>query len=87
MAMTLTDDKVVFEKKVYENELVALKEHLAQHQKLTIDMSACDDMHGAIVQLLLAHHAVFTSEFIFSDKNSTFKMAIEGFRNVENDCN
>jgi len=87
MAMTLSDDKVIFEKKVYENELEALKKHLAEHHKLTIDASACDDMHGAIIQLILAHHSVYESEFIFNEKNSTFKMAIEGFRNVENDCN
>jgi hypothetical protein len=87
MAMILSDDKVVFEKKVYENELEDLKKHLASHQKLSIDMSACDDMHGAIIQLILVHHAMFESDFIFNDKQSTFKMAIEGFRNVENDCN
>ena len=87
MAMILSDDKVVFEGKVYENELEDLKKHCDAHKKLTIDMSACEDMHGGIIQLLLAHHAINESKFVFNDKNTTFKMAIEGFRHVENDCN
>lgn len=87
MAMTLNDNSVVFEGKVYENELETLKAHCDTHKKLTVDMSACDDMHGGIIQLLLSHHAIHESEFVFNDKNTTFKMAIEGFRHVENDCN
>ena len=88
MGMTLNDETVVFEKKVYENELVALKDYLsALNKKVTVDMTQCDDMHGGIIQLLLAYKSVHGSEFIFSDKDSTFKMALSGFRNVENNCN
>ena len=88
MGMTLNDETVVFEGKVYENELLALKEHLTQlKKKVTVDMSSCNDMHGGIIQLLAAYKSVYESEFIFNDKDSTFKMALQGFRNVENNCN
>ena len=88
MGMTLNDETVVFEGKVYENELLALKEHLMQlKKKITVDMSNCNDMHGGIIQLLAAYKSVHESEFIFNDKDSTFKMALQGFRNVENNCN
>ena len=88
MGMTLNDETVVFEGKVYENELLALKEHLTQlKKKVTVDMKNCDDMHGGIIQLLVAYKSVHESEFLFNDKDSTFKMALQGFRNVENNCN
>ena len=87
MGMILDTSKVTFEKKVYENELENLKQHLnGVTEKLTVDMSSCDDLHGAIIQLLLAHKARYDSNYIFSDKNSTFKMALQGFRSVENNC-
>lgn len=88
MGMTLNDETVVFEKKVYEDVLLPLKEHLSSLQKkVTVDMQNCDDMHGGVIQLLLAYKAVHESEFLFNDKDSTFKMALLGFRNVENNCN
>jgi len=88
MGMTLNDETVVFEGKVYENELVPLNEHLSKlKKKITIDMSQCDDMHGGVIQLLLAYKSQYESEFVFNDKDSTFKMALQGFRNVENNCN
>jgi hypothetical protein len=88
MGMILDASKVTFEKKVYENELENLKKHLnGVTEKLTVDMSACDDLHGSIVQFLLAHKARYDSDYIFNDKSSTFKMALQGFRNVENNCN
>lgn len=87
MGMILEKTKVTFEKKIYEDELESLKKHLdSVKEKLTVDMSACDDLHGSIIQLLLAHSARYESEYIFSEKNSTFKMALEGFRSVENNC-
>lgn len=88
MGMTLNGDTVVFEGKVYENELVGLKEHLIQlKKKVTVDMKGCEDMHGGIIQLLAAYKSIHESEYLFNDKNSTFKMALQGFRNVENNCN
>ena len=88
MGMTLNGDTVVFEGKVYEDELLPLKAHLAELKKrVTVDMTKCDDMHGGIIQLLVAYKSVHESEFIFNEKNSTFKMALQGFRNVENNCN
>lgn len=88
MSMTLNGETVIFEKKVYENELLALKEHLSSlKKKVTIDMTQCDDLHGGIIQLLLAYKSVHESEFLFNDKDSTFKMALQGFRSVENNCN
>jgi len=88
MGMTLNGDTVVFEGKVYEDELVPLKTHLTGlKKKVTIDMKQCDDMHGGIIQLLVAYKSVYESEFVFDEKNSTFKMALQGFRNVENNCN
>ncbi len=87
MGMILDTNSVVFEKKVYENELEALKSHLNGIKSgLNVDLTACVDLHGSIIQLLLSYKAVHDCTFAFNDESSTFKLAIEGFRNVENNC-
>ncbi len=88
MAIIYEDDKIRFEKRVYENELEDLKKHLDGLKKaITVDLTACDDLHGSVVQLLLAYKTLYSCQFEFSEQPSTYKMALEGFRSVENDCN
>ena len=88
MAIEYKDKTVLVTGKVFEKELLGLKEFMDSHKNpLTIDLSSCDDLHGSLVQLLLAFKAVHGCEFIYSDKVSTYKKALEGFRTVEDDCN
>jgi len=88
MGIEYKEDTIVFQKRVYENELEGLKKALdALKKPITADFTACDDLHGAVVQLLLAYKTTYGCEFLFTDNKSSYKMALEGFRTIENDCN
>ena len=88
MAIDYKDETVVLTGRVFENELLGLKEFMdSKKSPLTIDLTSCDDLHGSLVQLLLAFKTVHGCEFIYNDKMSTYRKALEGFRTVEDDCN
>ncbi len=88
MAVQYEDqNRIVCQDRVYENELEPLKKYLdSKKEALEVDLSACKDMHGAVIQLLLAYQVQYGCEFILPEVNLPFKMAIEGFSSIENDC-
>lgn len=88
MGVVFEDKKIVLEGKVYENELESISKYFSENKaKVEINLEKCVDMHGAIVQLLLAYKSKFGLSIQFSDNESTYKMALEGFRTIEDDCN
>jgi len=88
MAVELIDNTVTFTGSIFEDTLITLQSSLNDNKKaLTFDCTECKDLHGAIIQLIVAHNAVYGGNFIFSSEPKLYQKAIEGFHSVEDDCN
>jgi hypothetical protein len=54
MTVRLADGTVFLEGECPVEDGAALAQHLARHPRATVDWSACDSMHAAVFQVLLA---------------------------------
>ncbi|HIP60447.1 MAG TPA: hypothetical protein EYH01_08485 [Campylobacterales bacterium] len=81
-AVVYEGNRAILNGNVFEDELVGLRSFIRENGEnaITFNLSACNDMHTAIVQLLVAAKATKECEFTFSDKTKPFAMAIEGFK-------
>jgi len=81
-AVTYDGSNAILNGNVFEDELVGLRSFIQENRDTTIsfDLSSCNDMHTAIVQMLAAAKASRSCEFTFSDHTKPFAMAIEGFK-------
>ena len=88
MAVEFKDETIVLTNSIFENELVDIRTFLQEHKsEVTVDCSECKDIHGSVIQLLLAHKATYSAKFTFSEDTKLYQKVIEGFRTVEDDCN
>lgn len=88
MAVECKENNIVLSGSIFENELLPIRTFLDTNKAdIKVNCSACKDMHGAVIQLLLAHKAIHGCDFIFSDEKFLYQQVIEGFRTVEDDCN
>ncbi len=79
--ITYNGSKVIFNENVLENELVELRSFLQENidKKIIFDLSSCNDMHTAIVQLLVAFKATYSCDFVIADRSKPYAMAIDVF--------
>ena len=80
MAIEYSDNLALFEGNVFENELSELRIFLQKnsHSGVRIDLKNCNDMHTAIIQLLLSFKTLHECQFVFGDKNKSYAKAIDG---------
>ena len=88
MSMKIEDSKVIFESVIYEDEIEPLREFLQSRapESVLFDFSACDDLHLAVMQVIMAYKKLYVCEYDFGDKEKLFKMTLEGFSVSENCC-
>ena len=88
MAMVIDDSNVVFEGVIYEDEVVPLREHLQTKapDELNFSFGACEDVHTAIVQQILAYKMLYSANFSFGDETKTYQKLLEGFSSGEENC-
>lgn len=88
MAIDYKDSTIALSGSIFENELVAINEYLKENNSnIVFDCTACKDIHGSVIQLIVSFKAIHGCGFIFSDTPTVYQKAIEGFRSVEDDCN
>ncbi len=81
MAIKYDGNLALFEGNVFDDELSELKIFLQKnsHSGVTIDLKDCNDMHTALIQLLLSFKTLHECQFIFGDKSKPYAIAIDGF--------
>lgn len=86
----LKDEKTIkFEDIETEDIVIELREYLTEvgGEKLTIDLTHCEDLHTAVIQLIGAYKLIYDAEFKYKEEVSAYKMALESFAFCENDSN
>lgn len=89
MAITYTDNKATFTSVIYEDEVVSFRDFLQEKaaEEVAFDFTECEDVHFAIVQLIMAYKKNYNCTYKFSDNKKLYETVLKGFDTSENHCN
>ena len=89
MAITYEDNRAIFASVIYEDEVVSFRDFLQEKapDEVHLNMTSCEDIHLAIIQLIMAYKKNYTSTYEFGGKVKLFQRVLEGFDVSENHCN
>ena len=89
MAITYEDKTAKFSSVIYEDDVVSFRDFLQTNagEEIVFNFEDCDDVHLAILQLIMAYKKNYSCIYKFSDKNSLYIRVLEGFDTSENHCN
>lgn len=91
MAITYEENEAKFTSVIYEDEVVPFRDFLQERagETLSLDFSECEDMHLAILQLIMAYKKNYELTYTFADtgEKKLYQTVLEGFNTSENYCN
>ena len=89
MAITYEGNKAIFESVIYEDEVVVFRDFLQEKApaEISLNFEGCEDIHLAIVQLIMAYKKNYSFVYTFGDSIKLFQRVLEGFDVSENYCN
>jgi len=89
MAITYEGKVASFESVIYEDEVVPFRDFLQENagEEVSLDFTACEDIHLAVIQLIMAYKKNYSSTYEFGEKVKLFQTVLEGFDVSENYCN
>lgn len=89
MAITYEQNVAVLESVIYEDEVVAFRDFLQEKagEEVQLNFVDCEDVHLAILQLMMAYKKNYSLTYEFGEKVKLFQRVLEGFDVSENYCN
>ena len=89
MAITYEGNVAIFESVIYEDEVVSFRDFLQEKagDEVKLNLEACEDIHLAIIQLIMAYKKNYECNYTFGEKVKLFQTVLEGFDVSENYCN
>ncbi len=89
MAITYEGNVATLESVIYEDEVVSFRDFLQEKapDEVHLNFVACEDIHLAIIQLIMAYKKNYTFTYEFGEKVKLFQRVLEGFDLSENHCN
>ncbi len=74
---------------IYEDEVIPLREYLQEKasEEIKFDFKECDDIHLAVLQLIMAYKMNYSASYSFGEEVKTFELVLKGFVESENNCN
>ncbi|MBC8236625.1 MAG: hypothetical protein H8E76_00185 [Helicobacteraceae bacterium] len=89
MAITYEGNTATLESVIYEDEVVSFRDFLQEKapEEVHLDMSGCEDIHLAVIQLMMAYKKNYSFSYEFGEKVKLFQRVLEGFDISENYCN
>ena len=88
MAITYDENEAKFSAVIYEDEVVSLREYLQERasEEIKFDFKECDDIHLAVLQLIMAYKMNYSASYTFGDEKKIFELVLKGFVESENNC-
>ena len=88
MATLMENNTVTFSGVVYEDEIVPLRDYLqmVSPSEITVDFSACDDIHLGVLQLILGYKKLYGASYLYGDEIKLYQKLCEGFEITETHC-
>jgi hypothetical protein len=89
MSITYEKNEANFTSVIYEDEVVALRDFLQEKagEELSLNFTECEDIHLAILQLIMAYKKNYSCTYTFGEKKRLYQIVLEGFYTSENYCN
>ena len=89
MSITYEKNEANFTSVIYEDEVVAFRDFLQEKagEELSLDFKECEDIHLAILQLIMAYKKNYSCSYSFGEKERLYQIVLEGFNTSENHCN
>lgn len=88
MAITYEDNCATFTSVIYEDEVVPFRDFLQNMagEEIKFDFSGCDDIHLAVLQLIMAYKKSYGCSYEFSEDTKLFERVLKGFSTSEENC-
>jgi len=88
MAITYEKNEATFTSVIYEDEVISLRDFLQEKagECINFELSECDDLHLAILQLIMAYKKNYECTYKFGETKKLFQKVLEGFDTSENHC-
>ena len=88
MGILYEGNEASFSSVIYEDEVVGFREFLQEKapEEVKLNLSECDDIHFAVMQLILAYQKNYALSYEFGETKKLFQKVIEGFDISENHC-
>jgi len=89
MSITYEKNEVTFTSVIYEDEVVAFRDYLQEKagEEISLNFKECEDIHLAILQLIMAYKKSYSCSYTFGDTTRLFQTVLEGFNSSEDHCN
>lgn len=89
MAIAYDGSNANFSAVIYEDEVITLREYLQEKagDEVKFDFKSCDDIHLAVLQLVMAYKKNYSASYVFGEEYKTFELVLKGFEESENHCN
>ncbi len=88
MAIIYDNNKVEFSAVIYEDEIGSLRDYLQEKagDEVIFDFKYCEDIHLAVLQLVLAYKKSYTASYEFGNSKKIYESVLRGFAVSENHC-
>lgn len=88
MGIENANNKFTFNGVIYEDEVVSLRETLQvlAPENIICDFKECDDIHMAVLQLIMAYKKSYDASYIFSENKKIYELVLNGFSLDEDNC-
>lgn len=88
MAITYEGSTATLEAVIYEDEVVPFRDFLQEKagEEVTFNFEECEDIHLAVMQLIMAYKKNYSVSYKFGEKVKLFQTVLEGFDISENHC-
>ncbi len=88
MSILYEENCATFTSIIYEDEVVSLREFLQNNapNKVKFDFAWCEDIHFAILQLIMAYKKIYDCSYEFGDEERIYEKVLRGFDLKEEHC-
>jgi len=88
MSITYENNDASFSSVIYEDEVVPFRDFLQEKagESLNFDFKECEDIHLAILQLIMAYKKNYECNYTFGDERKLFQSVLEGFDKSNVNC-
>ncbi|MFA6195671.1 MAG: hypothetical protein WC656_03390 [Sulfurimonas sp.] len=88
MAITYEENCATFTSVIYEDEVISFRDFLQNiaPDEVQCDFSECDDIHFAVLQLIMAYKKSYGCRYEFSEDTKLFEKVLKGFSVKEDNC-
>lgn len=89
MSITYENNEATFTSVIYEDEVVSFRDFLQTKagDDLTFNFKECDDVHLAVLQLIMAYKKFYKCSYEFGETSKIYETVLKGFDTSEDHCN